>query len=66
MNGYTLTVFAAGSPPPIEVINVSNAAAAMAAIPKLVESHPGCERIRVMAGATYLFSVDCTGATLPE
>jgi len=63
---YTLTVREAGSLLPIETVTLNSSTAAMAAIPVLLEKHPGCERIQVHAGGTYLFSVDCSGATLPD
>jgi len=66
MMDYTLTVFETGRSLPIETVTVRLAADVMTAIPKLLADHPGCERIRVQAGATYLFSIDCTGATIPE
>ncbi len=63
---YTLTVFAKGSALPIGSVSLPSATEAMAAIPKLLADHPGCERIRVQAGATYLFSVDCKGERIPD
>jgi len=63
---YTLTVRETGSSLPIETVTFNSSAATMGAIPVLLERHPGCGRIQVHAGGTYLFSVDCSGATLPD
>jgi len=66
MTVFMLTVYETGSLLPVETVTLNNAAATMAAIPELLAKHPGCERVKVHAGGTYLFSVDCTGATLPD
>lgn len=63
---YVLTVIDKESKLTVESLTVATASAAMEAIPRLLEQHPGCERIKVHAGALYLFSVDCRGETIPE
>jgi len=63
---YKLTVFGVGSPATVESITLTSSTATIAAIPHLLAMYPGCERISVHAGDTYLFSVGCTGATLPD
>jgi hypothetical protein len=63
---YVLTVIDRETRLPVESLTVQSASEAMAAIPGLLEQHPGCERIRVQAGAMHLFSVDCTGETIEE
>lgn len=62
---YTLTVFELGTLLAVETLAVQSAGAVMEAIPELLAKHPGCEIIKVHAGPTYLFSVDCEGKTLP-
>ena len=63
---YTLTVCEAGSARNLETVSFDSGSATMEAIPDLLAKHSGCQRIRVHAGDTYLFSVDCDGSTLPD
>ena len=63
---YTLTVHEAGSAHALETMSFDSGSVTMAAIPDLLAKHPDCERIKVHAGGTYLFSVDCNGSTLPD
>lgn len=63
MLSYTLTVFQTGTLLAVETLTLDSAPATMKAIPILLATHPGCEVIRVHAGPTYLFSVDCKGDT---
>ena len=66
MLSYTLTVFETGKLLAVETITLDSAPATMKAIPELLAKQPGCEVIRVHAGPTYLFSVDCKGDTFNE
>jgi len=66
MSSYTLTVFQTGTLLAVETLTLDSAPATMKAIPELLAKHPGCEVIRVHAGPTYLFSVDCQGDTFNE
>ena len=66
MLAYTLTVFEKGTLLAVESVTLNGAPAVMKAIPELLAKHPGCEIIRVHAGPTYLFSVDCKGDTINE
>ena len=66
MLSYTLTVFETGKLLAVETLTLDSAPATMKAIPELLAKHPGCEVIRVHAGPTYLFSVDCKGDTFNE
>ncbi len=62
---YELTVFCPDVERPTEKRSFENAADALAAIPKLMEDHPGCERVEVYLNTTRLFTVDCEGNTIP-
>ena len=66
MTVYTLTVYEAGSLFAVETVTLQSSAATMAAIPGLLAKHPGCESVKVHAGGTYLFSVNCKGERLPD
>jgi hypothetical protein len=63
---YLLEVFHPGETTPIERHTVARAADVLELIPRLLESHPGCERVVVMMGQTRLFAVDCTGNRLAD
>jgi hypothetical protein len=62
---YHLEVFYEGSNRPRETVSVERAAAVLAEIPKLLESHPACARVEVWSDSTRLFAVDCAGNRLP-
>lgn len=64
MSAYTLTVFHLEAPGPTEVLSLDGAVAVMQGLTRLLAKHPGCHRILVESGPTYLFSVDCGGATV--
>ena len=64
MSEYTLKVFHEDQKAPTEVALLKHASEVLAAIPTLLEAHPGCYRIHVYAGVAHLFSVDCTGASV--
>lgn len=61
---YDLRVYLPDQHAPIKTVVVASAAEAMAAIPRLLAEHDGCERVSVIAGTLYLFSVDCAGNRL--
>jgi hypothetical protein len=63
MSMYRLDIFYDG-----EVRHTESRAAAadvLAAIPKLLELHAGCDQIVVWFIGTRLFAVDCKGNTRP-
>lgn len=55
---YVLRVFYPGSPTPDETVSVTDAAHVLTRIPELLEKHPGCEKVVVMAEGLRLFAVD--------
>ena len=66
MSAYTLTVCHEGQTEATETVHFNSAPTAMDAIRGLLKKHPDCHRIRVHAGHTFLFAVDCAGATVNE
>lgn len=63
---YRLHVFAPDADSPTEVVAVRDAQDVLQRIPELLERHPHCRRIDVLAGLTRLFSVDCKGDRLKD
>lgn len=62
---YTLRVITPGSETPAHIERLAAAGEVLASIPRLLDQHPGCERVEVYLGDARLFCVDCEGRTLP-
>jgi hypothetical protein len=58
---YVLRVYHGGEHYPSKTVSAATAPEVFELIPKLLAEHQGCERIAVLSGVTFLFSVDCHG-----
>jgi hypothetical protein len=58
---YTLRVYHGDDRQPTKVVFAASAADVFALIPELLAEYDGCERIAVLMGTVFLFSVDCHG-----
>lgn len=56
---YQIHVFHPGDSVPRFRIPVPEAHLVLTSIPTIFAEHPGCDRLSVMLGETWLFSVDC-------
>jgi hypothetical protein len=63
---YDLHVYHAGESVPSKMVSAKTAAEVFDLIPKLLAEYDGCERIAVLSGRMYLFTVDCHGERLPR
>lgn len=66
MKSYVLKVFYEGEATPREVVGRDRGGEVLAMIPRLLERHRGCHRVRILLGHALLFSVDCQGTDVTD